>query len=262
MNEALVNLFIVGVQKGGTTALHRLLTEHPSICGGVEKELHVFDGEGPDTLEADAAAFQRSFSPEASQAQYRLDATPITCFWPGAIGRLHRYNPDAHLIMLLRHPAHRAYSNWRMLTFTKVETLPFEIAITHKDRRRPKEEKDKPSRAFSYLQRGRYAHQVAALLGLFPRQQIHFVRTDLLWASQTQVLADLLAWLGLVPQAGPPRMPEYIAPLPSRDLGTPCPALMAKLTADFADDILETARLTGLDLSDWLSPDYAEPIGN
>jgi hypothetical protein len=148
-----------------------------------------------------------------------------------------------------------------METVRKVEILPFEIAITRGDRRRPKGEQGKPSRVFSYLQRGRYAHQVAALLGLFPASQIRFVRTDELWSSQSQVLADLFDWLGLVPEFSLPRRSEYIAPMPSRQLGPPDPATMVRLTADFAEDILETARLTGYDLSDWLSPDYVEPIG-
>ncbi len=261
MHDMLGNLFIVGVQKGGTTALHRFLTEHPSIRGGLKKELHVFDGQDPDTREADVASFQCSFSPGDSQARYRLDATPITCFWPGAIARLHRYNPHARLIMLLRHPAYRAFSNWRMNSFTKVETLPFEVSIAHEDRRRPGESLGTPSRAFSYLQRGRYGHQVLALQSLFPPDQIRFVRTDVLWASQTQVLADLMTWLGLVPVSLPPQRSKYIAPLPSRHLGTADPAIMARLTVNFADDIAETARLTGLDLSDWLSSDYEEAIG-
>ena len=39
------NLFIVGAQKAGTSALYSYLVKHPRIAGGDRKELHFFDRE-------------------------------------------------------------------------------------------------------------------------------------------------------------------------------------------------------------------------
>ena len=39
----LPSIFIVGVQKGGSSSLFELLVEHPLMCGGTHKESHCFD---------------------------------------------------------------------------------------------------------------------------------------------------------------------------------------------------------------------------
>lgn len=260
MQNGLANLFIVGVQKGGTTALHSILTRHPEIRGGRVKELHIFDGSGPDSREADLAAFAASFSDTDRIARYRLDATPITCFWPGAAERMQRYNPEARVILLLRHPAYRAYSHWRMTTVRKIETLPFAEALRREDRRHWDEPAHLPSRHFSYLSRGCYAAQIETLRRFFPSRSIHVLRTDEVFRQPETVLTRLCTWLGLAPDPILSRPAGYIVPLNGLSLPDPDPKLMALLSRWYAPDIRRTASLTGLDLSDWLSPAYIEPM--
>lgn len=255
-----VNLFIVGVQKGGTTALHRMLTSHPEIVGGKAKELHVFDGPGPHTPIAHAAAFNASFDTTTGSARFRLDATPITCFWPQATERMQCYNPNARVIMILRHPVHRALSHWRMETVRKVESLAFETAIQREDRRFGDEAAELPSRRFSYLSRGFYAPQVRKLLNLFPRQAIRFLRTDQLWQDEKATLDGLFDWLGLEPASSRPKGQKYIVPVDTCSIRYVQIAGLDHLTDLFREDMIETARLTGLDLSDWLEFDYSEPM--
>jgi hypothetical protein len=43
-----VSVFIGGVQKGGTSALHAYLARHPDLCPPPRKELHFFDDETRD----------------------------------------------------------------------------------------------------------------------------------------------------------------------------------------------------------------------
>lgn len=260
MQSGLVNLFIAGVQKGGTTALHHILAGHPDIRGGHKKELHVFDGNGPNSRDADAAAFAAGFSDSAHTARYRMDATPISSFWPGAPQRMRRYNPDARIVLLLRHPAYRAYSHWRMTTVRKIETLPFTEALRREDRRHWDEPAHLPSRHFSYLSRGCYAAQIETLQRLFPARSIHVLRTDDMFRQPETAVTRLCAWLDLDPEPILSRPAGYIVPLNTRSLPEPDPRLMARLSRWYAPDIRRTAGLTGLDLSDWLAPDYAEPM--
>ena len=87
MNPDLPNLFVVGVQKGGTTALAQFLAAHPEICLIRNKEAHVFDREdiGHWSAERMAESYAPRFTHHTGE-RWRLDATPIYLYNPGAGG--------------------------------------------------------------------------------------------------------------------------------------------------------------------------------
>ena len=53
MQDGRVDFLIAGVQKGGTTALHAYLSEHPGLNLAAEKELHFFDDQTVDWAHPD-----------------------------------------------------------------------------------------------------------------------------------------------------------------------------------------------------------------
>lgn len=113
---------------------------------------------------------------------------------------------------------------------------------------------------FSYIERGFYATQIARLITCYPRQQILVFRTDRLWAEPAATLASIEAFLGVEPRCGGDARRRYVAPVESRSTATLSVETRRALDAIFADDIVRTAELTGIDLSDWLGPDYLEPM--
>ena len=254
-----VDFFIAGVQKSGTTALDALLRRHPGVQMAAVKEPHFFDNEALDWRAPDYVALHAQFD-RAASAVVRGEATPIYTYWPNSIERLHAYNPDAKLVIGLRHPAHRAFSHWRMETTRGAETLSFAEAV-RAGRERVAQAPDGVHRVFSYVERGFYAPQLARVFEHFPREQVFVFRTDALWRAPDDVLAPLQAFLGLAPmqlaKAG-----EYIVPLESAALGAMPETDRAYLTDLFAEDVRQTAHLTGLNLSDWLAAEYREPMGS
>ena len=255
-----VNLFIIGVQKGGTTALHRMLTAHPEIASGRRKELHFFDDEQRDWQAGTLSDIESHFDAVAGRARYRLDATPIYCFWPQSLARLHAYNPRARLCLMLRHPAYRAVSHWRMMRQRKVETLSFAEAIGREDRRDRGETADLPSRSFSYVARGFYAPQIRNLLALFDRDAVFIERTDRLWLDPVGTLHRMMGWLDLSPEPLADGPHVYDPPVDARQSGRVARAEIDRLSALYAADIRATAKLSGVELTDWLSPDYRESM--
>ncbi len=254
-----VGLFIVGVQKGGTTALDSLLRLHPQIGMAVgKKEPHHFDDEQVDWLSPDHAAYHRRFEFADHAKRVFGDATPIYIYWPGALERIRAYNPDARLVVCLRHPAHRAYSHWLMETVRDKETLPFAEAI-RAGRSRVAASEGGVHRIFSYIERGEYGGQIERLLSLFSRESVRFIRTDDLWSNQESVLKQLHAFLELAPGPAPPT-PTYVS-IPPSGGGLPIPREeQAYITGLLAPEVLKAASLTGLDLGDWLDPGYREPM--
>ena len=126
---------------------------------------------------------------------------------PGA-GLLAR--PRRQLIVLLREPGDRAYSQYQHAVALGRETLSFEDALAAEDERvRDEVERLRTDRsAFSfawwnhtYASRGLYADQLERWLSLFPREQLLVVTTEELGARPEETYASVLAFLGAPPHA-------------------------------------------------------------
>lgn len=257
----LIDFFIIGVQKGGTTALHRYLQMHPAIQMPQVKELQHFNNERLDWSTPNADILNVHFDWSAKN-ELRGEATPIYIYWPSALSRLKRYNSDAKLIVVLRHPTFRAFSHWRMEAERKAESLTFEEAISDAGRARVAASPGGVHRVYSYIERGFYADQIERLFALFPRNQIFFLRTDELWSNVSLTLTRTETFLNVENILGSITEHRYIAPVDGSN--HPPMALHSRQELDrlFADDIRRTGELTGLDLRDWLDPEYREPMEN
>jgi len=254
----LVDFFIVGTQKAGTSALDRHLRMFPAVQMASVKEIHFFDDEDVDWSRPDYARLHRSFDWDDPRHVIRGEATPIYAYWPNALVRLHHYNPAARLIMALRHPAFRAYSHWRMETKRGADQLPFSDAIREPGRRRVAAAPNGAHRVFSYVERGFVASQIETALGLFSRERLLFLRTDALWNDPCGTLDRVADFLQV-----PARLDfetHYVVPLLSWDPTAMAPEDRRYLDELYADDIRRSARFSGLDLSDWIDPAYEEPM--
>lgn len=252
-----VDFFIAGVQKGATTALDSVLRRHPGVEMAAQKEPHFFDDESMDWSMPNYAQLHRFYN-SATTERLRGEATPIYTYWPQALERLRGYNPAAKLIVGLRHPAFRAFSHWRMEVSRGAEALDFSTSI-REGRKRVAEAPAGVHRVYSYVERGYYADQIARLHRLFPKEQLCIYRADQLWRAPQDELARLLRFLGLAPTILTTEA-EYIVPIRSRSDLVFLPEDRRYLDELFAADIRATAAISGLDLLDWLEPDYVEPM--
>ena len=110
---ARVNLFLIGVNKAGTSWLYYLLNQHPAIFMSDVKELYFFgeegrDAERPSTVEAyhDHFPFQKSY-------RYFGDATVMYYRSQQAAAEIEAYNPDAKHLAIVRDPIERLLSQYR-----------------------------------------------------------------------------------------------------------------------------------------------------
>jgi hypothetical protein len=119
-----VSLFIVGAQKSGTSALHNYLLKHPDIIGGVKKEINFFNH--PEKFEQGINWYHKQYSRPLfyKQKKIYLDSTPQYLSDDGVAKKIHNYNTNAKIIILLREPISRAYSAWNM--YKQFSELPAE----------------------------------------------------------------------------------------------------------------------------------------
>jgi hypothetical protein len=245
-----VSIFVCGVQKGGTTTLRGHLSEHPALSPPFLEEIHFFDDETRDWVNSDYAALDTYFASNDGGRQ-RFDVTPIYCFWPPSLGRIHAYNPKAKLIFLFRDPFERAWSQWRMEYSRGSETLPFTSAIREGRRRMdalPRLADER--RVYSYVERGLYADQVTRALSYFPRDQLLFMRSQDLFCDHRGALKHISDFLGIeeFPNTGPKRLnaghPMFRDSTPAMNDQSYVAGLLRENTRMFS-------ALTGLDVSDW-----------
>lgn len=105
-----VNLFVIGINKAGTSWLYHLLAHHPDIYMSDVKELYFFgsDREGPASLDAYHAHF-----PFDHPYSYFGEAT-VTYYQEAQVAdEIQAYNPDARLLAIVRDPIERLRSQFR-----------------------------------------------------------------------------------------------------------------------------------------------------
>ena len=244
MRDGRVDFLIAGVQKGGTTALHAYLAEHPGLNLAAEKEVHFFDDETVDWRAPDYGAYHARFDPAAGRITG--ESTPIYVYWPESLERARRYNPALRLVLLFRDPVARAWSHWKMESGRGLETEPFARCI-REGRRRVAESADPPGhhRVFSYVERGFYAAQLERVFRLFAREQVLLLRSDDLRDAPAATLARVCAFLGVDP-AGIDPSPRRV--FVGEDAGEPAPDDVEHLRALYADDQREFERVAGFTL--------------
>jgi hypothetical protein len=242
-----VNFVIGGTQKGGTSALHAFLRQHPEICMPSNlKEVHFFDRE--EMFRGSKPDYEKYHVHFQCDSQHRAigESSPIYMYWNAAPYRIWTYNQAMKWILLLRNPVDRAYSAWNMERKRGAESLPFEQAI-QQEADRCREALPLQHRVFSYIDRGFYSSQVRRLFNIFGRENCLILLNEDLQREHDRTLRDVFRFLG-VDESVRPNLErvfehEYESPLDQR--------LRSRLLDTFCFDIKALERLLGRDLSHW-----------
>jgi hypothetical protein len=198
------DFIIIGAQKAGTSGLFSILEKHSLVSSSSTKEIHYFDND--DWYNNQQIKEYHSHFPYKSDlkaGEKVFEATPLYIFHPEVAKRLHRYNPDLKLILILRNPADRAFSAWTMYhhnfktgkhadlnttdSFTKViadEMKNIESA-TYFDNPR------------AYVKRGIYHTQIEEYLKYFNRDQLLIIESSNLKKNHAKTLDKIQSFLGV-----------------------------------------------------------------
>ena len=208
--RVLQDWLIIGAQKGGTSSLFFYLQHHPEIgfAQEITKEVLYIDWHHQNYLNWYRAHFPLKLSYKLSKVRSTGEATPEYLFHPLAPVRISKTLPNAKVIIILRDPIARAYSQWKMSIRHGHETLDFIDAIDAEEDRLGQEREDlkaqgdeyswhSPLAWFSYLSRGRYAEQIEHWLKFFPKENILILRSEDMFSDPNGVLFKTTQFLGL-----------------------------------------------------------------
>ena len=192
----MINFFVVGAQKSGTTSLYSLLDTHPDCCLTRPKELHFFDDERNfHGSVVDYGPLHQSLQPKLGQICG--ECTPVNMFYPPAMERIYLYNASAKLICILRNPVERAFSHWNMQRQRGVEQLSFIQALHQESSRMADGIFSANYRLYSYCNRGLYSDQLKRILSWFPASQVLILRFDEFKGDPAKVLNRITSFLGI-----------------------------------------------------------------
>ena len=202
MGGRLPDFLGLGVQKGGTTTLQRLLEQHPGVYLPPAKELHYFS-----LHYAAGVSWYRAQFASARFDQRCGEITPYYLFHPEAPGRIQRLLPQARLIVLLRDPVERALSQYFHSRRLGLEPLALEAALAAEGQRLAGAEavlaaadsRHRSHQEHSYVARSRYGEQLQRLESLSPAEQLLVLRSEDLFAQPERTWQQVLAFLELEP---------------------------------------------------------------
>ena len=141
------NFIIAGFPKCGTTSLHHYLNEHPEIFMPEQKELHFFtfkilsklkNGPKDDIvkeMQINSSEKYLSYFQNVKNEIAIGDASPSYINYPSEFFKIKKYLNDPKVIIILRDPINRAYSNYLHLKRERRETMSFKDAIAVEEER-------------------------------------------------------------------------------------------------------------------------------
>jgi hypothetical protein len=250
------DFLIIGAQKGGTTAAARNLALHPQITvfrGTTEygqKELEFFNQHWERGLAWYASHFEASKGLAGEKTAELLHRT--VCHQ-----RMHLCNPDLKLVVLLRSPVERAYSQWKMASLMKgderdsFETVVFrELAILD-DANYRQHFYDCGESAVScwregYVLKGVYADQLESVYHWFSPRNVFVGISEQIRADLASGYRELFHFLGVESLAGP-FADHFVSP--------PCPPMPARVRAVLSEVYQEPNRrlcsMLSRDIPEW-----------
>ena len=280
--------FIAGAAKSGTTSLYNYLSEHPDVHMCPYKDVVCFychDYGMPVTKKE----YTQMLLPEGNY-HAAGDVCHAYLTDKGSAGRIYNDFPSARIIIILRNPADRAFSMYHWLVCHGYEYADnFEKALELEHERIARNLRKDPrliqgwKENYLYFFSGLYSEQIERYQRRFPPSSILYLKYEDLYCRTKEMMRELFKFIGINDNYIPDMarhnkgkrvysvalqywmrkklsriMPESLTAKLLRlntyniDSFDYRPETRKKLVENYKKDILETQKLTGLNLSEWL----------
>jgi hypothetical protein len=236
----------IGAQKAGTTWLWENLRRHPGVFVPERKELHYWDNKWERPLAYYAGRFAEG------AGRVRGEITPAYGILPAErIRFIHRLLPDLRLVLLLRNPVDRAWSQLAMelgREGRKPEEVPADELVAFASSERA-------------LRRGDYTAILERWLAVFPEEQLLVGFFEEIREQPRALLRRVFEHLGVdaQPDWGRFALDEVIVPNPDGvpmaravDPRPACPAALREaLERRYEPDLTQLAARFGAPVERW-----------
>lgn len=200
----LPDFIIIGETKSGTTSLYNYLLKHPKIKNTLSNEMiieeikEISDSQLSNSKEirffdryySNGLEWYKSNFPETVQNEITGEGTPMYMFRTMVAFRLKKDVPKVKLIVLLRNPVDRLYSNFQH----------YNKYISNWSKRYPSFEDylNTCSDSDYYLiEKGLYVYTLQKWFKYFPKEQFIIINTEEMKRSPQEVYSKILNFLGV-----------------------------------------------------------------
>ncbi len=186
----------VGARKAGTTWIADCLWGHPEICISQPKEINYFNEILTTLLNTRNRNFNKSMKWYMQHYAHCREGRKKGEFCvnylkdPKAAYRIKDLFPDVKIIICLRDPVDRAYSDYNMFHHyvSREKTATFEAAIAKNP---------------NYLKSSLYFDDVKKFIQLFGREKVHCILMDDIKVDPKSVIFNLYGFLGVAQDFSP-----------------------------------------------------------
>ena len=201
------DFLVFGAPKCGTTSIYRWLDQHPEIYMSDKKEPHFFAYPPGETIDyrgpRDSEVVERMYVRDP--AEYRGlfagasgrrcgEASAMHLYYSGAARRAVEAQSDIRLVISLRDPVQRAFSNFLHLRRDGREPIAgFEEALAAEERRIASDWMP----IWHYTGLSHYAPQLVEVLRSVPREQVEIVIFEEVIETPRRALAELCEFIGV-----------------------------------------------------------------
>ncbi|MHB8370624.1 MAG: sulfotransferase family protein [Leptospirales bacterium] len=198
-------LFIIGAQRSGSTYLYKVLDDHPeiSLAHPVRPEPKFFLNE---VLVKKGQSYYENnyFLDRKKETVYFGEKSTSYMESELAAKSIYHFYPDSRILIILRDPVQRAYSNYLFTLDNKLEDLTFVEALKSEEFRLQNTSFTSSVSPYSYRQRGKYVDYINMYLKIFDPEQLCILIYEE-FVGNIDHIQSLYAWLevnkNIIPQS-------------------------------------------------------------
>ena len=239
---ALPTFVTIGTMKGGTSALHNYLRQHPQVCMSTKKETDFFFRPAGHDL----AWYRSQFTERADQYGESSPNYTKRHEVEGIARKMHALLPDLRLIFLARDPIERAVSHF-LHNVVKGRVLRDDFEVYFDDLENPA------------LLTSRYHWQLEPFVEAFGRDHLLVLSSEQLRDERAQTLEQVFTFIGVDPTFTSPKFDveshvtsdKLIKAGESIDLPVMSPQQLERVADSLRPDIDRFRALVGQDFAHW-----------
>lgn len=207
MTDALPNFVVVGAPKCGTTSLYHYLKQHPEVFLPERKELHYFSfphlrervaGPGDESILATSCRsldeYRAYFTGVAGEKAIG-DISPSYFYYAQVASEIRRLLGEPKIIVMLRDPVQKAFSQYMHLIRDARETLGFANALDAEQGRI----EQGYSAMWRYAESSLFTARTRRFIEELGADRVKVVLFDDLTADPVGTVADVFRFLGVDP---------------------------------------------------------------
>jgi len=199
---------VIGAPKSGTTSLYFYLRQHPDIYLPKTKELHYFSfpdlgmsssGPGDAAVLSGLCQTWEQYTEQYTNVSNQSaigDISPSYLYYSSSARKIFETLGSVKIIVIVRNPVDKAYSQYMHMVREGLETLSFSDAIAAESGRREQGWGD----IWRYAESSLYADRLNEFITVFGKENVKIILFDDFIKDTSSILTDLLRYIGVDPK--------------------------------------------------------------